>query len=215
MSTMKKIIKPQVLKFNYDARVNYICYGFDGLNGCMVFYQGIYNTLGVDLNPYGDTFFAKVNDIEINDDHTLQILYQNHQKEESVKIISDKQYITMCYQKVIDIYKNGFKFPSHGSILDTIELIIENGKIQEFMVYKDKNSERIGSFNIFHENDKLYCVCYNPWSRYIIDYITLKNRKITCFGEGHETSFEFNTDTELTQTIFSLLKMVEGICIKS
>lgn len=211
---MKEVIKPKVLKFNYDARINYICYGFDGLNGCMLFYQGRYGELGVDLNPFGDTLFVKVDNLEVINDDTLLISYKIHSKEETVKISSKKQYVNICYKKVMDIYKNGFKFPTPDSILDTIDFVIEDGKIKEFIVYKECKSEKIGSFCIFHEDGKLNCVNFNPWSRYIVDHITLKDREITCVGEGNQTSFKFDTSIELTETIFSLLKTVEDICIK-
>ncbi len=197
-------IKPKYSGLKYNSKVNELILISD-----LVFSFNIQNELiELDQNPFGDPSLVSINDFKKSEDNSLVTFQSKYRgKEASFNISLENSVDKVVFNTIKKINDKTFKPLFSETDLDKIDLQFLNGKLSKLYLYKYKDFNLIDSLSVVNENEGLYLIKQNPWSKILLNQLTINKDVIKCEGEKESFNYTLNLNQDIISMITELLQV--------
>lgn len=164
----------------------------------------------VDQNPHGESNCTPISNISTNYDYSSLMFDTIYRKKEtSFSLTSNHDFDKIIYHTIYNFDQLSYMYTNNDK--DKIEIYFSDGFFSKLYLYKHENNKLIDTMTLLSETDGLYIIKQNPWRKFKINLLEIKNSEIICKNDHDEFSFNIQNQTLVKDLIISLLKPIINI----
>ncbi|MBQ4818696.1 hypothetical protein [Aquimarina sp. MMG016] len=169
-----KKIKPKESSIRYNPKINELTF----VSELKFSFNKEKEEFQLDQNPNGEPSLVIIDEIRTEDNFEKLIIQANYRnKNTEFTLNSDKYYDRIIYETLVDFNKDNFNITSDE---DKIEMIFTSGNISKIYCYKYEGYNLKESLSIISEDNKLFLIKQNPWSKNEILSLEINQNQIIC-----------------------------------